>query len=233
MTDGSDAAGIDVTGLPDDVVARIDALQPGEEIAIVRGGARVATITGAGSVLTGVVISPDRAAEEVPGPASRPDRAAEDVPDRVTVVAAAMKLSESARAALSAELGDGYIVVDLQAATATTDVLLLPPASPQLIGNLRAMFPAARIVIAEVADESLGVDYQGVIRRALDAGAEAYLTSTSIPRLARQLDRAIIPRPQLAAGSAEPPEIGAAAYDRNSRLDIDSTEFDMPSIEGS
>ena len=122
--------------------------------------------------------------------------------DDVTVVATAMKLRGAARAALSDQLGPGYIVVDMQSAPATTDVLLVPPVSPQLIGHLRSAFPGARIVAAEFEDEALGISYLGAIRRMLDAGAETYLASSTIPQLARQLDRIVTERPQLTGGSA-------------------------------
>jgi hypothetical protein len=41
-----------------------------------------------------------------------------------------------------------------------------------LIGNLRSMFPKARVIIAEIEDDVLGVSYHGPVRRLLDAGAE-------------------------------------------------------------
>ena len=126
----------------------------------------------------------------------------------MTVVATAMKLPEAARAALSDQLGPGYIVVDMHAAPATADVLLVPPVSPQLMGHLRSRFPEARIVAAEFEDEALGVSYRGAIRRMLDAGAETYLTSATIPQLARQLDRVIADHPQIAAGTTSRLEIG-------------------------
>jgi len=127
--------------------------------------------------------------------------------DDVTVVATAMKLPDAARASLSDQLGPGYIVVDMQSAPATADVLLVPPISPQLIGHLRSTFPNARIVAAEFEDDTLGVSYLGAIRRMLDAGAETYLASSTIPQLARQLDRVITERAQLTAGSGAPLEI--------------------------
>lgn len=117
--------------------------------------------------------------------------------DNVTVVATAMKLSASVRTALSAELGTEYIVLDLHAVPTTADVLLAPPSSPQLIGSLRSMFPKARVIIAEIDDNVLGVSYHGPVRRMLDAGAETYLTSTTIPSLAKQLDHTITQRHQI------------------------------------
>jgi hypothetical protein len=127
--------------------------------------------------------------------------------DDVTVVATAMKLPDAARASLSDQLGSGYIVVDMQSAPPTADVLLVPPISPQLIGHLRSMFPQARIVAAEFEDETLGISYLGAIRRLLDAGAETYLTSSSIPQLATQLDRVCTERHQLTGGTSSPLEI--------------------------
>jgi hypothetical protein len=86
-------------------------------------------------------------------------------------------------------------------------VLLVPPISPQLIGHLRAMFPTARIVATEFEDDTLGISYLGAIRRMLDAGAETYLTSSSIPQLARQLDRVCTEGHQLTAGTGSHLEI--------------------------
>ncbi|HVV22191.1 MAG TPA: hypothetical protein VHF06_22350 [Pseudonocardiaceae bacterium] len=183
---------IDVTRLPDDVVALIEVLGPGDDLIVERDGTPVATISGTRDVL-----------DDVTG--SQPP---DDGFDDVTVVATAMKLSAAARAALSAELGAEYIVLDMASAPRTADVLLVPPVSPQLIGNLRSMFPKARVVVTEIDDPELGVRYQGPVGRMLDAGAETYLTSTTIPLLALQLDRAVT---QLTTGTtAAAPAIEAA-----------------------
>lgn len=183
---GERAVPIDVGRLPKDVVDLIDALGPGENLVVTRDGKPVATISGV---------------------RSEPPRA--DYDD-VTVVATAMKLSASARRSLSAELGSDYVVLDLHSAPATADVLLVPPVSPQLIGSLRAKFPKARVVLAEVEDAELGVSYHGPVRRLLDAGAETYLTSANVPHLARQLDHAVTRRQQLGGGAATPLEISPA-----------------------
>ncbi|MEU8817549.1 hypothetical protein [Actinoplanes sp. NPDC048796] len=168
---------IDAASLPGDVVELIEALRPGEELVVMRAGAPIGTITG------NVVVP--RRPEIEPLPAGRDD---------VTVVATAMKLPEQARAALSERLGAGYIVVDMHDAPETADVLLVPPISPQLIGCLRSTFPQARVVVTEIEDDDLGVRYLGPIRRMLDAGAETYLTSSTIPSLAAQLDQAVTAR---------------------------------------
>jgi antitoxin (DNA-binding transcriptional repressor) of toxin-antitoxin stability system len=168
----TDNARIDVTHLPEDVVGLIDDLGPGEDLVITRDGNPVAVISSTAF--------------------SRANTGQPPVDyGNVTVVATAMKLSTSARTALSAELGADYIVLDLHSAPTTADVLLVPPASPQLIGNLRSMFPAARVIVAEIEDPELGVSYHGPVRRMLDAGADTYLASTTIPRLAEQLDQTI------------------------------------------
>ncbi|MER5267015.1 hypothetical protein ABTZ99_33460 [Actinosynnema sp. NPDC002837] len=173
---------IDATRLPEDVVALLDALSPGESLVVTRDGVPIATVT---------------ATAEPRGDAG-PDPAVHDV----TVVATAMKLSRSARASLSAALGEDYIVLDLHAAPKTADVLLAPPGSPQLIGLLRSMFPKARVIVTEVEDDGLAVSYHGPVRRMLDAGADGYLTSTTIGRLARQLDHDVTRHRSLAAGGA-------------------------------
>ncbi|SFI29102.1 hypothetical protein SAMN05216275_102299 [Streptosporangium canum] len=193
---------IDVTHLPEDVVALIDALEPGENLVLTRDGAPIATISSTVDVVQGAIVDRDTPQE------------ADDQPpidyDNVTVVATAMKLSKAARMSLSTQLGADYIVLDMLAAPATTDVLLAPPGSPQLIGSLRSMFPKARVIITEIEDHELGVNYQGPIRRLLNAGADAYLPATSVPRLARQLDYTLTHGLQLTGQITTPREIAPA-----------------------
>ncbi|GAA2872479.1 hypothetical protein GCM10020220_072190 [Nonomuraea rubra] len=125
--------------------------------------------------------------------------------ESMTVVATAMDLSAAARVALSTQLGADYVVLDMHAAPATADVLLVPPASPQLIGRLRMLFPKARVIVTEIEDEELGVQYHGPVRRLLDAGAEAYLPPASVPQLARQLEYTLGQGRELAGGPARAP----------------------------
>ncbi|MEV4251267.1 hypothetical protein AB0J63_48755 [Streptosporangium canum] len=193
---------IDVTRLPEDVVALIDALEPGENLVLTRDGASIATISSTIDVVQGAVVDRDT-----------PEEANDQPPidyDNVTVVATAMKLSKAARMSLSTQLGADYIVLDMHAAPATADVLLAPPGSPQLIASLRSMFPKARVIITEIEDHELGVNYQGPVRRLLNAGADAYLPATSVPRLARQLDYTLTHGLQLTGGIATPGEIAPA-----------------------
>ncbi|GAA1661563.1 hypothetical protein GCM10009733_069060 [Nonomuraea maheshkhaliensis] len=193
---------VEVTRLPEDVVALIDALEPGAEIILTRDGASIATISSTIAVVEGAVV--DRAAQDETGDQAPPDY------DGVTVVVTAMELSKAARVALSTQLGADYVVLDLHAAPATADVLLVPPGSPQLIAALRASFQRARVVVAEIEDHELGVQYHGPVRRLLDAGADAYLPPATVPLLARQLDHTLNQGRELAAGSAAPPQLAPA-----------------------
>jgi antitoxin (DNA-binding transcriptional repressor) of toxin-antitoxin stability system len=194
---------IDVSRLPAELAELIAGLAPGEALTVTRDGEPMAKITGAGGPLAGTVIRAQRSGDD----GSRGDGGGSngEVPragDGVTVVATAMKLSETIRTSLSSELGADYIVLDMETAPETSDILLVPPISLQLLEALRARFPQARVMVVEVEDPELGLDYRGPVRRMLDAGAEAYLASTTLPRLARQLERAVTHRPQLAADSA-------------------------------
>lgn len=190
---------IDVTRLPEDVVALIDALEPGEDLVITRDGASIATISSTVDVVQGAIVDRDT-------PEEADDQAPIDY-DSVTVVATAMELSTAARVALSTQLGADYVVLDMHAAPATTDVLLVPPGSPQLIAALRSMFPKARVVVAEIEDYELGVQYHGPVRRLLDAGADAYLPPATLPLLARQLDYTLNHGREIAGGVATPLQI--------------------------
>jgi hypothetical protein len=193
---------IDVTRLPEDVVALIDALEPGENLIVTRDGESIATISSTIDVLQGAIVDRDT-----------PEEANDQPPidyDNVTVVATAMKLSKAARMSLSTQLGADYIVLDMLAAPTTADVLLAPAGSPQLIASLRSMFPKARVIITEIEDHELGVNYQGPVQRLLNAGADAYLPATSVPRLARQLDYTLTHGLQLTGGIATPREIAPA-----------------------
>lgn len=197
MVDGRTARWIDATRLPDDIVALIDALGPGEDLLVKRDGKTMATISGTPGTFRAGIVDPGSRDGQA---AERPSSAYENV----TVVATAMELSASARASLSAQLGPDYIVLDMHSAPKSVDVLLIPPVSPQLIGSLRSMFPKARLVIAEIEDKELGVSYQGPVRRLLNAGADIYLPPGTIPRLAEQLDRTMTNLRQIAGNTSTP-----------------------------
>ena len=184
---------IDATRLPEEFLTLVDSLGSGEELHIMRDGQSIATVSSTLGAFDAGVIDPG-------GRGKRPALADENV----TVVATAMKLSASARASLSGQLGPGYIVLDMNSAPRTADVVLIPPVSPQLIGNLRSRFPKARVVIAEIEDKELGISYYGPVRRLLNAGADVYLPPTTIPRLAEQIDRTVTHLQQIAASAPAP-----------------------------
>ncbi|SEP38213.1 hypothetical protein [Amycolatopsis saalfeldensis] len=179
MTGDQAARWIDADRLPEDVRSLIRALRPGEDLRIVSDGTTIATISGAAVAFHAGISDPGAS-----GRGSFPE-------ENVTLVATAMKLSASARVSLSAQLGPDYLVLDLHSAPESVDVLLIPPVSPQLIASLRAKFPKARVVIAEIEDQELGISYEGPLRRLLDAGADTYLPAGTIPQLAGQLDRTL------------------------------------------
>lgn len=164
---------LDIQTLPPDVATALEAAMAGEAITLVRSGQTIGVLEFRSHVLTGTVV-------ESPEPPTAPGSTSNDV----TVVATAMKLSKAARGRLSDEFGTEYIVLDLPKAPPTTDVLLVNQVSPQLLGLLRQQFPQARIVIVEIEDEELGVDYGGPVGRMLDAGANAYLPSRPIAQVA-------------------------------------------------
>jgi hypothetical protein len=166
-------ARLDLEQLPPDVRAAVEDALAGDAIVLHRSGVPIGSLEFRSNVLEGTVV-------EVPlEPAPTTT-----VPDGVTVVATAMKLSDAARRRLSEEFGDDYVVLDINAAPDTTDVLLTHPVSPQLLGILRHQFPHARVVITEIEDEELGVRYAGPVSRLLDAGASAYLPPRPIAETA-------------------------------------------------
>jgi antitoxin (DNA-binding transcriptional repressor) of toxin-antitoxin stability system len=189
----------DAGDLPDELMTFIDALDPGENAIITRDGRPIASVSRAGSKFHARNADPGRRAGE---------RSASTVED-VKVVATAMELSSSARSSLSEQLGPDYIVLDINSAPKSADVLLTPPLSPQLIGIFRSMFPKARVVIAEVEDRALGVSYPGPVRRLLDAGADIYFPPSTIPHLAKLLDHDVNRVNLLAGNASTPPTIEA------------------------
>jgi hypothetical protein len=164
---------LDVEELPADVSAALEEAIAGHGVTLHRSGVPIGSLEFRSNLLEGTVI--ERASEPLP---------AASVPDGVTVIATAMRLSDTARRRLSDEFGADYIVLDLNEAPTSADVLLTHPVSPQLLGILRHQFPDARVLITEIDDEELGVRYTGPVSRLLDAGASAYLPPRPIAELA-------------------------------------------------
>jgi hypothetical protein len=163
-----DPRALDLDALPPDVRRAIEAAMTGSTVLVRRRGRELGSLTFRPAVLEGVVVAP---APPAPGL---------DVPEGVTVVATAMRLSESARRRLADGLGPDYLVIDMHGAPASTDVLLVNAVSPQLLGRLQDRFPSARVIVTEIDDEELGASYSGPVSRLLDAGAAAYLPPRDI-----------------------------------------------------
>jgi DNA-binding NarL/FixJ family response regulator len=164
--------------LPRAVVVALEEALAGEDVALVRGDEQLGTLSVRPTVLEGQLLA---------GPTDAHEQ--RKVREDVTVVATAMELSVSARDRLAEQFGEGFLVLDLHEAPSSADVLLVPPISPQLLGALRAQFPSARVLVAEIEDEELGVHCAGPVTRMLEAGADAYLPPRPVDEVARAVQR--------------------------------------------
>ncbi|GAB3749255.1 hypothetical protein [Microlunatus parietis] len=104
--------------------------------------------------------------------------------DGPVIVVTAMSLTAEARDALAAQLGPGHVVRDIRDAGSTADLVLVPPVSRRLIGGLKALFPGARVLIAEFSDPRFGADFAGPVARSVAAGADGYFVAPSLDELA-------------------------------------------------
>lgn len=172
---------LDLSTLPPDIAFAVEAAIAGHSITVARSEKVIGELEFRSSVLDGLVLPTHEEAE--------PKGA---VPAGATVIATAMELSAAARSKLSAEFGDGYVVLDLADAPPSSDVLLVPPASPQLIAALRRQFERARIVITEIEDPDMGIYYSGPVTRMLSAGASAYLPPRPIGELPSAVRRHLV-----------------------------------------
>lgn len=137
------------------------------------------------------------------------------------VVVTAIALKRRAREALAERLGPGHIVVDVREAGPDADIVLVPPASPSLIGLLRGMFPGARVLATEFTDDAYGANFRGPISSILDSDIDGYFIAPSMDQLARvtrDVGRsAIAALPSGAAGSTSGPVHPADLLQANRR----------------
>lgn len=104
--------------------------------------------------------------------------------DGPVIVVTAMSLTADARDALAAQLGPGHVVRDIREAGNTADLVLVPPVSRQLVGGLKALFPGARVLVAEFSDPRYGADFAGPVARSVAAGVDGYFVAPSLDELA-------------------------------------------------
>lgn len=179
---------------------------------------------------------------------------AEDVPVAAkphssgpVIVVTAVHLSAEARSALAEKLGPGHIVRDIREAGNTADIVLVPAMSGHGVGELRSMFPGAKVLAGEFADDHYGVDVVGPLRRALETGVDGYFVAPDLAGVAQVTRDAVLgkpvgvletggtskPRPQLRNGVAlgggtlhfaDPGEVRIIA-DRLDAVAIDDSEW--------
>lgn len=104
---------------------------------------------------------------------------------RPVVVVTAIAVKQPVRDALAQRLGPGHIVVDIRHAGPDADIVLVPPASAQLLGCLRMKFPQARVLATEFTDDSFGADFRGPLSRILTSDIDGYFMAPTIDDLAR------------------------------------------------
>jgi len=137
----------------------------------------------------------------------RAEPEAELVARRRTVVTA-LPLEQRARQRL-AELLDAR-VADIREPVDDVDLVLSPPCSPQLIERLGHRFPEARVVIVELDDWELGIEFGGPVKRIVRSGAAAYVLADSIDELALKIAAGSRPT-DAKPGAARVPELDVPA----------------------
>ena len=130
MNEASKSPQLDVETLPTGVRAALEDAIEGEGIILRRSGVPIGSLEFRPNVLEGTVIE---------RPAEPPSAAS--FPDGVTVIATAMRLSDAARRRLSDEFGADYIVLDLDEAPTSTDVLLTHPVARSCSGSFVTSSP--------------------------------------------------------------------------------------------
>ena len=106
--------------------------------------------------------------------------------DRRPTVVCAIPLKAEAMGRLATKLGHVRLV-DVRDMTDDAAAVLAPPCSPQTLARLQSTYPSAKVVVVELEDVEHGIELGGPVTRSLDAGAQGYLTASSLDDLARQL----------------------------------------------
>jgi hypothetical protein len=92
-----------------------------------------------------------------------------------TTVAVGLRMSREQIQALRDALGSGITVEDIRRAARDSEVVLLPPCSPQTIEAVLGYFPEAQVLVVEVSTETA----PGPVSLALAGGASAYSTGSA------------------------------------------------------
>jgi hypothetical protein len=162
------------------------------------------------------------------GPQPESDRQAHQVGAGPKIVVTALDLKQPAREALAQRLGPGHVVVDIRDAGNSADIVLIPPASPQLVGALRAMFPDAQLLITEFTDDEFGVDFSGPVGRSVGSGVDGYFVVPTLDELAtvtRQAGSHPTTRGRLTTGPSTSRQVGAASQPA---LQLDPVDGERP-----
>lgn len=109
-------------------------------------------------------------------------------PGRVVV---AFRLSRASTERLRTTLGPDTQLVDLHESDGHERLVLAPPASPQLLGKLRQVYPDAQIMVVELTDSEAGLRRGGPVTRSMDAGADSYVVARSLEQLAGMVNAAV------------------------------------------
>lgn len=124
-------------------------------------------------------------------------------------------LRPDAKRRLSEVLGAEFELIDIKRSSGDEDIVLVPSTSRQLVGELRAVFPDAAMLVVEVEDVAMGVELGGQVIRTLDAGADGYFVARSVDELAAIVDQAA---DRMATESANPAALPSAAEDELSEV---------------
>jgi len=124
-------------------------------------------------------------------------------------VVCALPLERKARLRLAALLGAR--VVDVREPVERADLVLVPSASPQLVGRMKAMFGDARIVVVELDDDDFDIDLGGPVKRLLRGGADGYVVADSLDELASKLAAASTAPSDDAPAGDDPVELPSTA----------------------
>ena len=84
---------------------------------------------------------------------------------------------------LSAERG--HLVRGIRDAGNTADIVLVPATSGHGVGELRSMFPGAKLLVSEFVDNEYGIDVVGPMRRTPESGVDGYFVAPDLAGVAQ------------------------------------------------